>query len=105
MSPKGEDWKISVAVNSITGAQPDSAGSGASGLKPTAGHKSRGPVTQASLGVESVFGYTADECAASEAGSIHPSPDDAICPGFRSGVPAGAISRVLSDSGSKPCSS
>ena len=105
MSPKGECWKISAAVNSITGAQPDSAGSGVRGLEPTAGYESGGPVSQASSGVKSVFGSTTDGCAASEAGSIHPSSGDAICPGFRSGAPAGAVSRVLSDSRSKPCSS
>ena len=105
MSPKGECWKISAAVNSITGAQPDSVGSGARGLEPTAGHKSGGPVTQTSLGVESVFSSTTDECAASGAGSIHPSSDNAIYPGFRSRAIAGAISRILSDSRSKPCSS
>ena len=105
MSPKGECWKISTAVNSITGAQPDSAGSGARGLEPTAGYESGGPVSQASLGVKSVFGSTADECAASGAGSIHPSSDGAICPGFRSEAPAGEVSRVLSDSRSKSCSS
>ena len=77
MSPKGECWKISVAANSITGAQPESAGSGTRGLGPTAGHKSRGPETQASLGMKFVFGPTTDECADSGAGSIHPSSDDA----------------------------
>ena len=105
MSPKGECWKISAAVNSITGAQPGSAGSGARRLEPTTGYESEGPVSQASLGVKSVFGSTADGCAASVAGSIHPSLGDAVCPRFRSGAPTGAISRALSDNRSKPCSS
>ena len=103
MSPKGERWKISAVVNSITGAQPDSAGSGVRGLEPTPGYESRGPVSQASLGMKPVFGSTVDECVASGAGSIHPSSDDMICPEFRSGAPVGAIPRVLSDSRSKPC--
>ena len=91
MLPKGECWQVSTAVNSITGAQPDSAGLGAHGLEPTAGYKSGGPMTQTSLGMESVFGSTADEYAASGAGSIHPSSGGAICPGFRSGAILGAI--------------
>ena len=62
---------MSAAVNSITGAQSDLMGPGAYGLEPTAGHESGGPVTQASLGVESVFGSTTNECAASGA-EVHP---------------------------------
>ena len=96
---------MSTVVNSITGAQPNSVGSGAHGLESTSGHEFGGLMTQASLGVESVFGSTTDECAASGAGSIHPSSDDAIYLGFRSGGTAGAVSRVLSDNRSKPCSS
>ena len=105
MSPKGECWKISAAVNSITGAQPDSAGLEARRLEPTTRYESGGPVSQASLGVKPVFGSTIDECAASGAGSIHPSSDDAIFLGFRSEALAGAISQALSDSRSTPCSS
>ena len=96
---------MSAAVNSITGAQPGSAGSGERGLEPTAGYESGGLVSQASLGVRHVFGSTADECAASRAGSIHPSLGDAICSGFRSRASIGVISRALSGSRSKPCSS
>ena len=105
MSPKGEYWKISAAANSITGAQPESAGSGERGQGPTTGHKYRDPETQASLGVKPMLGSTADGCVASGAGSIQLSLDDAICPGFRSGALAGAISQILSDSLPKPCSS
>ena len=92
MSPKGECWKISTAVNSIIGAQPDSVGSGVRGLEPTAGHESGGPMSQASLGVKSVFVTIADECAASVAGSIHPSSDGMICTRFKARAVAGAIS-------------
>ena len=83
---------MSAAVNSIIGAQSDSVSSGAHSSEPTAGHKSGGPVTQTSLGVESVFGSTTDEYAASGAGSIHPSSDDVICLEVKSGAVAGAVS-------------
>ena len=69
MSPKGECWKISAALNSVIGAQPGSAGSEVRGLEPTVGYESGGPVSQASLGVKSVFGSTAVGCVR---GGVHP---------------------------------
>ena len=86
MSPKGEYWKMSAMVNSITGAQPGSAGSGARELEPTTGYESGGTESQASLGVRPGFGSATDECAPWGAGSIHPSLGHAIYSGFRSGA-------------------
>ena len=62
--------------------------------EPMTGDESEGPMTQICLDVKSVFGSSADECAASVAGSIHPSSDGAIC--SRSGARAvtGSISWV-----------
>ena len=53
----------------MIGAQSDSIGTDASGSEPVAGDESEGPMTQISLDVKSVFGSSADECAASVAGS------------------------------------
>ena len=89
----------------MIGAQSDSIGTDARGSKPMAGDESEGPMTQISLEVKSVFGPSTDECAASVAGSIHPSSDGAICSGLRAGVVAGVISRTLSDVRVTSCSS
>ena len=76
----------------MIGAQSDLIGTGVRGSEHVAEDESEGPMTQISLGVKSVFGSSADECAASVAGSIHPSSDGTICSGLRAGVTAGAIS-------------
>ena len=76
----------------MIGAQSDSMGTDARGPEPTTGDKSGGPMTQISLEVESVFGSNTDECAASVAGSIHPSSDGTICSGLIPGAAASAIS-------------
>ena len=89
----------------MVGAQSDSMGTDARDPEPTAGDKSGGPAAQISLEVESVFSSNADECAASVAGTIHPSSDGVICSRLKSGAAVGAISRVLPDGRSKPCSS
>ena len=89
----------------MIGSQSDSIGTDARGSEPMAGDESEGPMTQTSLEVKSVFVTIADECAASVAGSIHPSSNDAICSGLRVGVVTGVISRTLSDGRSKTCSS
>ena len=57
----------------MIGAQSGSIGTDARGLEHTAGDKSEGSEIQISLGEESVFGSNTEECAASRAGSIHPS--------------------------------
>ena len=105
MSPKGECWKMSAAVNSITGAQPGLVGSGVRGLGPTTGYESEGPESQAFSEVRPEFGSNADEYTACGAGSIPSSLGNAACSGFESGATAGVISRALSDSRSKPFSS
>ena len=76
----------------MIGAQSSSMGTDARGSEPMAGDESEGPMTQTSLEVKSVFGSIADECAASGAGSIHPSSDGTICSGLRAGATAGVIS-------------
>ena len=89
----------------MIGAQSGSRGAGVRGSEPMAGDESEGPMTQTSLEAKSVLGSTADECAASVAGSIHPSSDGTICSGMRVGVAAGAITRIPSDGRAKACSS
>ena len=89
----------------MIGAQSDSIGTDAGGSEPVAGDESKDPATQVSYEVKSAFGSIAAECAASVAGSIHPSSDGAICSRLRAGVVAGVISRTLSDGRAKSCSS
>ena len=81
----------------MIGAQSGSRGTDARGSEPVAGDESEGLTTQTSLEAKSVFGSIAAECAASMAGSIHPSSDGTICSGLRARVVAGVISRALSD--------
>ena len=80
---------MSAAVNSITGAQPGSAGSWARGLEPASGYESGGPESQVPAEVRPVFGSTADEYAARGAGSTPPSLGNATCSGFSSGATTG----------------
>ena len=89
----------------MSGAQSVSMGTDARGPEPLAGDEPEGPKTHTSLEVRSVFGSIAAECAASVAGSIHPSSDGAICSGLRAGTVAGVISQTLFDSRAKSCSS
>ena len=103
MLPKGECWKISAEVNSMTGAQSDWIGTGVHGSDPVAGDESGGPMTSSLQEVGSVLDSNADKCAASMAGSIHPSSNGAVCSGLIPGAAAGAISRTLSDGRSKSC--
>ena len=63
----------------MIGAQSDSIGMDASSSEPVAGDESKGPATQVSQEVKLVFGSIAAGCAASVAGSIHPSSDGTIC--------------------------
>ena len=83
--------------------QSDLIGTDAGGSDPMAGDESNGSATRVSWEVNSVFGSIAAECAASGAGSIHPSSDGAICSRSRAGVVAGAISRTLFDGRAKSC--
>ena len=76
----------------MIGAQSDWIGTDAGGSEPLAGEESKGPVTRVSWEVKSIFGSIAAECAASVAGSIHPSSDGTICSGLRDGVATGVIS-------------
>ena len=76
----------------MIGAQSDSMGMDARGPGPTTEDKSGGLETQISLGAESMFGSNAEECAASVAGSIHPSSDGTICSRLKAGADVGAIS-------------
>ena len=96
---------MSAAVNSITGAQPGSAGSGMRGLDPITRYESRDPESQASSKEGPVFGSTADEGTTYRAGSIPPSLGNAAFSTFESGATAGLRTRALSDSRSKPCPS
>ena len=76
----------------MIGAQSESIGTDARGSEPMIRDESEDPMTQISLEVKSVFGSSADECAASVVGSIHPSSDGAICSGSKAGTAAGAFS-------------
>ena len=89
----------------MSGAQSDSIGTDVRGSDPMAGDESEGPMTHISLEMKSVFGSSADECAALVAGSIHPSSDGAICSRLGAGAAIGAISRTPSDGRSKSCTS
>ena len=89
----------------MIGAQSDSIGTDAGDSEPVAGDESKCPAARVSWEVKSAFGSIAAECAASMAGSIHPSSDGAICSGLRAGVVAGVISRTPSDGRAKSCSS
>ena len=73
----------------MIGAQSDMMGTDARGSEPMARNESEGPMTQTSLEEKSVFGSIAAKCAASVAGSIHPSSDGTICFGFRAGAATG----------------
>ena len=89
----------------MIGAQSGSIGTDAHGSESMAGDESEGPMIQVPLELRPVFGSIAAECAASVAGSIHPSSDGTICSGFKAMAAAGAISRTPSDGRSKSCSS
>ena len=89
----------------MIGAQSDSIGMGVRGLDPAAGDESEDPMILTSQEVGSVFGFKADECATSVAGSIPPSSDGAICSGLIPGAATGAIPRIMCDGRSKSCSS
>ena len=75
----------------MIGAQSDSIGMDARGSEPMAGDESEGPMIQTSLEAKSVFGSVAEKCAASVAGSIHPSSDGTICSGSKARASAGAL--------------
>ena len=76
----------------MIGAQSGSMGTDLRGSEPMAGDESEGPMTQITLEVKTVFGSSVDECAASMAGSIHPSLDGAICSGSKARAAACAFS-------------
>ena len=77
MLPKGECSKISVEVNSMIGAQPDSVETGVGGSESVVGEVSGSLTTRLSCKVRSMFGSIAAEGKASVAGSIHLSMDGA----------------------------
>ena len=89
----------------MTGTQSDSIGTDACGSDPVAGDESKGPMTPPSQEVGSVFGFDANESAASVAGSIHPSSEGTTCSQTKSGAIAGVMSRILSDGRSRSCTS
>ena len=76
----------------MTGAQSGPMGMDARDLEPLVGDEPKGPKTHTTLGVGSVFGSIAAECAASVEGSIHPSSDGTIYSGFKARTAIGAIS-------------
>ena len=69
----------------MIGAQLGMMGTDVHGSEPMAGDESKGPMTHTSLKAKSIFGSIAAECAASVAGSIHPSSDGTICSGLKAG--------------------
>ena len=79
-------------LNSKIGAQLNPMGAYMRGSEPMTGDESEGPMTPLSQEVGSVFGSDADECAASVAGSIHPSTEGATGSESRVGAAAGVIS-------------
>ena len=84
---------MSAAVNSITGAQPDSIGRGAEGSE--SGEESDTLELRASQRTRLVFVSIAVEIATPEAVSNHPSSIGAVGSELRIGADAGAASGVL----------
>ena len=85
---------MSVAANSMIGAQSDSIARGAGGSE--SGKESGTSESRASQGIGSVFGSIAVEVAAPEAVSSHPSSICAIGSGLWVGADLCAASKVLS---------
>ena len=92
---------MSLAANSMIGAQSDSIGGGAGGSE--SGEESGTLESQASEGTKSVFGSIVVEVAAPEAVSNHPSSIYAAGSESRVGVGSCAASRALSGSRAKSC--
>ena len=83
---------MSAELNSKIGARSDSMGADTCSLEPMAGDESEALMTQASLEVRYVFGYSAAESAASVARLSFPSSDGALFSGSRARAVTGAIS-------------
>ena len=95
-SPKGECWKISVALNSKIDNQSNSVTGGVRGSELIAGDESGIPLTLILPGIESVCGSNGADSMAS---------DGANCSGSQAVAVAGTVSRVWSDDRFKTCSS
>ena len=94
---------MSVAANSMIGAQSGSVGWGAEGSE--SGKESGTLKSRASRRTRLVFGSIAIEIAAPEAVSNHPSSIDAVGSGLRVGADAGAASRALFGGRARSCAS
>ena len=97
MSPKGECWKMSAALNSKIDNRSSSVSGGVRGSELIAGAESGIPLTLILPGVESVCGSNAMESVASVTGLSFPSSDGAICSGSKARVVTGAISWMRPD--------
>ena len=90
---------MSVAVNSMIGAQSDSIGRGANGSE------SGSLESRVSRSAGLVFGSIAIETAAPEAVSSHPSPIGAVGSELRVGADAGAAFKALFGGRARSCPS
>ena len=94
---------MSVAVNSMIGAQSDPTRGGAGG--PESGKEFGTSESRASQGTGSVFDSIAVEVAAPEAVSSHPSSIGAVGSELRVGTDTCAASMALSGSRARSCPS
>ena len=94
---------MSVAVNSMIGAQSDSIGRGAEGLE--SGEESGSLESRVSQSAGLVSGSIAVGIAAPEAASNHPSSIGTVGPKLRVEAVAGAASRALFGGRARSCSS
>ena len=92
---------MSVAVNSMIGAQSGSIGRGAEGSE--SGEESGSLESRASQRIGLVFGSITVEIAAPEAVSSHPSSICVVGSKLRVGADSCAASRALSGSRAKSC--
>ena len=103
MSPKGEYWKMSAAVNSITGAQSDLIGRGAGGSESS--KESGTSESQVSQGTRSMFGSIAVDVEAPRAASIHRPSIWAIGSGLMAEADSCAATKALFGGRARSCSS
>ena len=94
---------MSVAVNSMIGAQSGSIGRGAEGSE--SGEESGSLESRASQRIELVFDSITVEIAAPEAVSNHPSSIGTVGSELRVGADAGAASRALFGGRARSCPS
>ena len=92
MSPMGECWKTSAALNLKIDNRSSSVSAGSQGSELESGEESGVPLMQMLYTVESASGSNAAESVAPAMGLSFPSSGDLICSGSKARVAAGALS-------------